>query len=259
VTEAKRQLFGVVGIDMLAGPSELVVLADRSAVPAYVAADLLSQAEHDEDAYVALVTDSEALSRGVEREHSSADRRFRLGGLCAAPIPTGIQPPPGTCLTAPGPVSGLRPTVKALSDASGSRLDFTFGYDGAGRLSSVSSPAAGAFTYGYADNSLLASRSHSARSVTISRDSLGRVIGRQTSVGGTTEANAIETRFGIRPRLFAEVAREMCAPLVGEGSGGAGRRNGRRGGGSHHRCARSSDWTGFPARDAGLCPRQPDT
>jgi histidinol dehydrogenase len=68
VTEAKRQVFGAVGIDMLAGPSELVVLADDSAVPAYVAADLLSQAEHDEDAYVALVTDSEALSRKVDRE-----------------------------------------------------------------------------------------------------------------------------------------------------------------------------------------------
>src|SRR5512143_2008244 len=52
VTEAKRQVFGRVGIDMLAGPSELVVLADRTADPAFVAADLLSQAEHDEDAFV---------------------------------------------------------------------------------------------------------------------------------------------------------------------------------------------------------------
>jgi histidinol dehydrogenase len=66
VTEAKRQVYGVVGIDMLAGPSELVVLADRTADPAYVAADLLSQAEHDEDAFVALVTDSEALKDAVE-------------------------------------------------------------------------------------------------------------------------------------------------------------------------------------------------
>jgi histidinol dehydrogenase len=68
VTEAKRQVFGAVGIDMLAGPSELVVLADDGANPAYAAADLLSQAEHDEDAFVALVTDSEELSRAVERE-----------------------------------------------------------------------------------------------------------------------------------------------------------------------------------------------
>ncbi len=68
VTEAKRQVFGVVGIDMLAGPSELAVLADDSARASYVAADLLSQAEHDEDAFVALVTDSPYLSREVEAE-----------------------------------------------------------------------------------------------------------------------------------------------------------------------------------------------
>src|SRR3990170_2711638 len=68
VTEAKRRVFGSVGIDMLAGPSELVVLADRTANPAYVAADLLSQAEHDEDAFVALVTDSRELHPAVERD-----------------------------------------------------------------------------------------------------------------------------------------------------------------------------------------------
>jgi len=68
VTEAKRQVYGVVGIDLLAGPSELAVLADDSARASYVAADLLSQAEHDEDAFVALVTDSRDLSREVEAE-----------------------------------------------------------------------------------------------------------------------------------------------------------------------------------------------
>jgi histidinol dehydrogenase len=68
VTEAKRQVFGTVGIDMLAGPSELVVLADSSANPAFVAADLLSQAEHDEDAFVVLVTDSGALAKAVDAE-----------------------------------------------------------------------------------------------------------------------------------------------------------------------------------------------
>jgi len=86
VTEAKRQVFGVVGIDMLAGPSELVVLADRSAVPAYVAADLLSQAEHDEDAYVALVTDSEALSRAVERELARQARLLPRKGILSASL-----------------------------------------------------------------------------------------------------------------------------------------------------------------------------
>ncbi len=86
VTEAKRQVFGVVGIDMLAGPSELVVLADGSAVPEFVAADLLSQAEHDEDAYVALVTDSEALSREVEREISRQARILPRKGILSASL-----------------------------------------------------------------------------------------------------------------------------------------------------------------------------
>lgn len=76
VTEAKRQVFGAVGIDMLAGPSELVVLADAGADAAYAAADLLSQAEHDEDAFVALVTDSEPFARRVREEI-----RRRLPGL----------------------------------------------------------------------------------------------------------------------------------------------------------------------------------
>jgi len=66
VTEAKRQVFGTVGIDMLAGPSELVVLADDGADPDHAAADLLSQAEHDEEAFVALVTPSAGLARAVE-------------------------------------------------------------------------------------------------------------------------------------------------------------------------------------------------
>ncbi len=56
VTEAKRQLFGQVGIDMLAGPSEVVVVCDDSVDPHWVAADLFSQAEHDEDAKAVLLT-----------------------------------------------------------------------------------------------------------------------------------------------------------------------------------------------------------
>jgi len=86
VTEAKRQVFGAVGIDMLAGPSELVVLADASAVPAYVAADLLSQAEHDEDAYVALVTDSEPLAGRVERELARQARLLPRKGILRASL-----------------------------------------------------------------------------------------------------------------------------------------------------------------------------
>ena len=66
VAEAKRQVFGRVGIDMIAGPSEIVVVADGHQDPAWIAADLLSQAEHDEVAQSILITDSEALADAVE-------------------------------------------------------------------------------------------------------------------------------------------------------------------------------------------------
>ena len=65
VTAAKQHVAGHVAIDMLAGPSELVVLADGSADPDLVAADLLAQAEHDPDAVPILITDSEALAEAV--------------------------------------------------------------------------------------------------------------------------------------------------------------------------------------------------
>ena len=67
VTEAKRQLFGEVGIDLLAGPSELVVLADETASPAFVAADLAAQAEHDPDASGILVSTSKKLVEAVRK------------------------------------------------------------------------------------------------------------------------------------------------------------------------------------------------
>ncbi|MBX3262604.1 MAG: histidinol dehydrogenase [Labilithrix sp.] len=65
---AKRLVYGAVSIDSIAGPSEILVLADESADPARVAADLLSQAEHDEDAYALLVTTSAALADAVDVE-----------------------------------------------------------------------------------------------------------------------------------------------------------------------------------------------
>ncbi|HEX9652320.1 MAG TPA: histidinol dehydrogenase, partial [bacterium] len=65
VNEAKRQVFGDVGIDSLAGPSEVVVLADDSASPEFVARDLLAQAEHDPDARAILVTTSERLANAT--------------------------------------------------------------------------------------------------------------------------------------------------------------------------------------------------
>ena len=68
VALAKRAVFGAVDIDSIAGPSEICVLADDSADPRYVAADMLSQAEHDEMASAVLVTPSEKLARAVEAE-----------------------------------------------------------------------------------------------------------------------------------------------------------------------------------------------
>ena len=79
VTEAKRQVFGRVGIDMIAGPSEIVVVASREQNPDWVAADLLSQAEHDELAQAILITDSrdlaDAVAAAVERQLAALPRR----------------------------------------------------------------------------------------------------------------------------------------------------------------------------------------
>ena len=68
VAEAKRQVYGIVSIDMIAGPSEILVVADGKSNPAYVAADLLSQAEHDRVATAVLVTDSQQLAEQVAAE-----------------------------------------------------------------------------------------------------------------------------------------------------------------------------------------------
>ena len=68
VAEAKRQVFGLVAIDMIAGPSEILVVADGKSNPAHVAADLLSQAEHDKLASAVLVTDSEKLAIAVQEQ-----------------------------------------------------------------------------------------------------------------------------------------------------------------------------------------------
>lgn len=68
VAEAKKQVFGVVSIDMIAGPSEILIVADGKSNPSYIAADLLSQAEHDKMASAVLVTDSAELARNVSTE-----------------------------------------------------------------------------------------------------------------------------------------------------------------------------------------------
>jgi histidinol dehydrogenase len=79
VAEAKRQVFGRVGIDMIAGPSEIVAVADGDQDPEWVAADLLSQAEHDELAQAILITDSaglaDAVAAAVEDQLAALPRR----------------------------------------------------------------------------------------------------------------------------------------------------------------------------------------
>ena len=68
VAAAKKLVFGVVGIDAIAGPTEVVIVADETARAEFIAADLLAQAEHGEDASAILITDSERLAQGVARE-----------------------------------------------------------------------------------------------------------------------------------------------------------------------------------------------
>lgn len=83
VALAKRQVYGTVGIDMIAGPSEILVIADKSANADFLAADLLSQAEHDALASAVLVTDDEALARQVKERLT-----VRLAQLPRAEIAT---------------------------------------------------------------------------------------------------------------------------------------------------------------------------
>ena len=65
VTEAKRRVFGLVGLDMLAGPSEILIIADGSADPDFIAADMLSQAEHDKNASAVLICETETFAQKV--------------------------------------------------------------------------------------------------------------------------------------------------------------------------------------------------
>ncbi len=86
VAEAKKQVFGRVSIDMIAGPSEILVVADRTSNPAFVAADLLSQAEHDKMASAVLVTDSMELAEAVSREIESQLERLIRKDIARASI-----------------------------------------------------------------------------------------------------------------------------------------------------------------------------
>jgi histidinol dehydrogenase len=71
VAAAKRRVFGTVGIDMIAGPSEVLIIADKTANPQWIAADLLAQAEHDSAAQSILITDNPKLAQEVEAAVSS--------------------------------------------------------------------------------------------------------------------------------------------------------------------------------------------
>ena len=83
VAAAKRRVFGTVGIDMIAGPSEVLVIADATANPDWIAADLLAQAEHDTAAQAILITDdaalADAVAQAVERQLSTLPRKDIAG------------------------------------------------------------------------------------------------------------------------------------------------------------------------------------
>jgi histidinol dehydrogenase len=84
VAAAKRIVFGRVGIDMIAGPSEVLILVDNTGNPDWIAADLLAQAEHDASAQAILITDDAALAAAVERAIDDALRRLPRGEIAGA-------------------------------------------------------------------------------------------------------------------------------------------------------------------------------
>ena len=84
VAAAKRIVFGKVGIDMIAGPSEVLILADKTGNPAWIAADLLAQAEHDASAQAILVTDDAGLAAAVERTIDDELKRLPRGEIAGA-------------------------------------------------------------------------------------------------------------------------------------------------------------------------------
>ncbi len=106
VAEAKRQLFGRVGIDLLAGPSEITVLADETADPELVAADLLAQAEHGPTSPAILVTTDEALAERVVKE---IDRQLvELAALGADETPRRAWADHGAAILVSSPEDAVR-------------------------------------------------------------------------------------------------------------------------------------------------------
>ena len=96
VAEAKRQLYGVVGIDMVAGPSEIVVVADAANDPEWIAADLLSQAEHDVTTQSILLTDDAAFA---DRVAAAVERQ--IPGLSTASVARAAWDANGTIIIVP--------------------------------------------------------------------------------------------------------------------------------------------------------------
>lgn len=86
VATAKRMVFGTVDIDMIAGPSEILVIADRTANPAFAAADILGQAEHDELASSVLITDSARFAQEAKREIAEQLCRLKRKAIAAASL-----------------------------------------------------------------------------------------------------------------------------------------------------------------------------
>ncbi len=84
VAAAKREVFGTVGIDMIAGPSEVLILADAQNDPAWIAADLLAQAEHDTSAQSILITDNADFADAVEREVEEQLKTLPRNAIAAA-------------------------------------------------------------------------------------------------------------------------------------------------------------------------------
>ena len=112
VATAKRKVFGKVGIDMIAGPSEILVLADGGCNPAWVAADLLSQAEHDKLASPVLVTDSPALARAVQAELEVQIPQLPRAAIARASVDdNGRSSSAPTCTRPLRPATSLRRSI----------------------------------------------------------------------------------------------------------------------------------------------------
>jgi histidinol dehydrogenase len=88
VAVAKKMVFGEVGIDMVAGPSEILIIADKTGDPSFIASDLLSQAEHDEMASSVLVTDSSQLAEAVQKELAEQMEKLRRKAIAKKSLST---------------------------------------------------------------------------------------------------------------------------------------------------------------------------